>query len=222
MKEEAKKIKVNEIYYTFSGEGSTSGLSVVIIRTTGCNLRCSYCDSVYSYEEGEELTFKEINKRIDYKKYKCSRVLLTGGEPLLAPYCFDLIKYLDTLFFDIILETNGSLPIEKVLPFVKTICMDIKCPSSGMVKKMHWENLEQIRVNQDEVKFIIGNREDYDFAKEIVQRCCAIQRHQFIFSPIWGKMDLATLAKWILDDKLNVRYSLQMHKVIWDKDKRGV
>lgn len=217
-----KKININEIYYTFSGEGKTKGLPVVIVRFAGCNLRCSYCDSKYAYEEGEELTFDEIVKRIKECNNDCYRVLLTGGEPLMSPHCLDLVKYLDIeLSFEVILETNGSLPIKEYLSFTSIICMDVKCPSSGMSDKMNLENLEYI-CEQDEVKFVIGNREDYDFAKNIVMNHSVISTEQCVFSPVWGKIEPKTLAEWILEDKLDVRFSLQMHKVIWDKDKRGV
>ena len=216
-----KKIKINEIYYTFSGEGKTKGLPVVIVRTTGCNLKCSYCDSRYAYEEGTELTFDEIVQKINYEKYKCGRILLTGAEPLMSPYCLDLVKYLDiVLFFDVILETNGSLSIEEVLPFVDIVCMDVKCPSSDMSDKMYWKNLENIR-EQDEVKFVIGDRKDYNFAKDVMKKyCCYVSENQCVFSPVWGKIEPKTLAEWILEDKLDVRFSLQMHKIIWG-DKRG-
>ena len=219
MKEE-KKIKINEIYYTFSGEGETKGLPVVIVRFAGCNLRCDYCDSRYAYEEGEELTFDEIVKRID--KYDHFRVLLTGGEPLAASHCLDFIKYLYSEKFSIILETNGSFLIEEYFPYVDIICMDVKCPSSGMSDKMYLRNLECIR-EQDEIKFVIGNRKDYDFAKDVIRKYYGyVFQSQYVFSPVWGKIEPKTLAEWILEDKLDVRYSLQMHKVIWDKDKRGV
>lgn len=214
-----KKIKINEIYYTFSGEGKTKGLPVVIVRTTGCNLKCSFCDSRYAYEEGEELTFDEVIEKIN--EYNCNRVLLTGGEPLVAPYCLDLVKRLDAEHFVIILETNGSFSIKDYFPYVDIICIDIKCPSSGMTELMCWENLEYIGGEQDEVKFVIGSREDYDFAKGIVKKYnYCINNEQFVFSPVWGKIEPRTLAEWILEDRLDVRFSLQEHKVIWG-DKRG-
>lgn len=214
-----KKIKINEIYYTFSGEGKTKGLPVVIVRFAGCNLRCSYCDSKYAYEEGEELTFDEIVKKIDEYK-NAYRVLLTGGEPLMSPYCFALVEHLAAENFSIILETNGSFPIEKYFPYVDIVCMDVKCPSSGMVEMMYLRNLECIR-GQDEIKFVIGNKEDYDFAKRIIVTG-NVDSGQCVFSPVWGKIEPKTLAEWILEDQLDVRFSLQEHKVIWDKDKRGV
>lgn len=215
------KVKINEIYYTFSGEGKTKGLPVVVVRLTGCNLRCSFCDSVFAYEEGEMLTFDEIVKRI--KKYNCNRVLLTGGEPLTNPMCLDLVERLKVEHFFIILETNGSLAIAKFLMNIDMFCIDIKCPSSGMTELMCWENLEYIGGGEDEVKFVIGDRKDYDFAKGIVKEYNhRIDNEQFVFSPVWGKIEPKQLAEWMLEDKLDVRYSLQMHKVIWDKDKRGV
>lgn len=215
------KVKINEIYYTFSGEGKTAGMPVVIVRMTGCNLRCSYCDSQYSYEEGEELTFDEVVKRI--KKYNCNRVLLTGGEPLVNSLCLDLVERLKVEHFFIILETNGSLSIEKFLLHIDMFCIDIKCPSSGMTELIYWENLECIGRTGDEIKFVIGDRKDYEFAKGIVKKYNhCIDNEQFVFSPVWGKIEPKQLAEWMLEDKLDVKYSLQMHKVIWNKDKRGV
>lgn len=222
--DKVKKVKINEIYYTFSGEGETAGIPVVIVRMTGCNLRCSYCDSQYSYEEGEILTFDEIVKRID--KYNCSRVLLTGGEPLTSPHCLDFVKHLSR-FYTVLLETNGSLSIKEFLPHVELVCLDIKCPSSGMDKLIHWENFKYLSEyddqNQYEIKFVIGDRKDYEFAKDIVIKYSdQISRCHYLFSPVWGKIEPKQLAEWMLEDKLDVNYSLQIHKVIWDKDKRGV
>lgn len=214
-----KKIKINEVYYTFSGEGKTKGLPVVIVRTTGCNLKCSYCDSRYAYEEGEELTYDEVVKRIN--QYNCRRILLTGGEALIVPNCLDFVEYLRMEHaFDIILETNGSCSIKKYLPWVDIVCMDIKCPSSGMHHYIHWKNLEYIR-DQDEIKFVISDRKDYDFAKSIIEKYQDfLFNSQYVFSPVWGKIEPKTLAEWILEDRLDVRFSLQEHKVIWG-DKRG-
>lgn len=220
MNEEIKKIKINEIYYTFSGEGKTKGLPVVIVRTTGCNLKCSYCDSKFAYEEGEELTFDEIIQKIKECSLFCNRILLTGSEPLFAPNCFDFIKFIHGVGKEIILETNGSFSIYKYLPYIKTICMDVKCPSSGMEGKTHWLNFNYLRP-QDEVKFVIGNFEDFTYARTVVLKYQnRINQSQCVFSPAWGKIEPRALAEWILDDQLDVRFSLQEHKVIWG-DKRG-
>jgi len=223
MKEGTKRIKVNEIYYTFSGEGKTKGLPVVIVRLTGCNLRCSFCDSKWAYKEGKIMTFNKIASEISKYRY-CKRVLLSGGEPLQSPNCFDLVKFINKeLDKDIILETNGSLSIYKYIPYISVVCMDVKCPFSGMEKGMCWTNFYYLRPC-DEIKFIIGDREDYDYAKMVILKYNSqtIKQEQYVFSPVWGKMDPKTLAEWILKDQLDVRYSLQMHKIIWDKDKRGV
>jgi 7-carboxy-7-deazaguanine synthase len=187
------KLKINEIYYTLSGEGKTSGTRIIVIRTTGCNLRCNYngkgfCDTPYAYNQGKEMSINDILNQV--KKYNCKNILLSGGEPLLDPTSFVLV----------------------------TFSMDIKCPSTGMTEKMCWINLKDIR-QDDEVKFVIANKNDYNFAKKIITNFNI--KGSILFSPVWEKLNPKDLAKWILKDNLNVKLSLQIHKIIWG-NKRGV
>ncbi|MCK4357836.1 MAG: hypothetical protein KAW92_03710, partial [Candidatus Cloacimonetes bacterium] len=167
-----------------------------------------------------ELKTNEIIQKIKECSLFCNRILLTGSEPLFAPNCFDFIKFIHGVGKEIILETNGSFSIYKYLPYIKTICMDVKCPSSGMEGKTHWLNFNYLRP-QDEVKFVIGNFEDFTYARTVVLKYQnRINQSQCVFSPAWGKIEPRALAEWILDDQLDVRFSLQEHKVIWG-DKRG-
>jgi 7-carboxy-7-deazaguanine synthase len=214
------KLKINEIYYTLSGEGKTSGTRIIVIRTTGCNLRCNYngkgfCDTPYAYNQGKEMSINDILNQV--KKYNCKNILLSGGEPLLDPTSFVLVEKLYNNGYFILIETNGSIPIQKYLAYV-TFSMDIKCPSTGMTEKMCWINLKDIR-QDDEVKFVIANKNDYNFAKKIITNFNI--KGSILFSPVWEKLNPKDLAKWILKDNLNVKLSLQIHKIIWG-NKRGV
>ena len=210
-------LKVNEIFYSIQGESTFAGLPCVFIRLTGCNLRCVYCDTEYAFYEGTDKSVDEIIEAI--KKYNCNLVEVTGGEPLMQNESLELMRRLCDLNFEVMLETDGSLPIKEVDNRVKII-MDLKCPSSGMMKKNLYGNIEHLK-HIDEVKFVIGSREDYDWSKEIITKN-DLQKNTVLMSVVFGKLDPVTLAGWILEDKLNVRFQLQMHKFIWEPDKRGV
>ena len=208
-------MKINEIFYSIQGEGKWTGLPNIFIRTTGCNLRCSYCDTKYAYDEGSEKNIKDILKEI--KKFPCNNICITGGEPLLQS---DILKFLEVLIkkkYSICLETNGSISIEAVTKFpTLLISLDIKCPSSNMNEKMEFKNIELLRPN-DQIKVIIKNEVDYNYAKDIITNYkpdCSI-----FFQPVWGTSP-NSLAKWILKDGLKVRLGLQLHKIIWG-EKRG-
>jgi 7-carboxy-7-deazaguanine synthase len=211
-------LKVNEIYHSIQGESSKSGLPCVFVRLTYCNLRCTYCDTEYAFYEGEDKSIEEI--LIEVKKYKCNLVEVTGGEPLVQKESLDLMKRLCDEGFDVMLETGGSLSIKDVDERIM-IVMDLKCPSSNMERKNLYENINFLKP-KDELKFVIGNREDYDWSKEIISRYDFQNKSEILFSVVFGELEPVILVDWIIEDKLDVRYQLQMHKYIWHPETKGV
>jgi len=211
-------LTVNEIFYSIQGESSFTGMPCVFVRLTYCNLRCSYCDTEYAFYEGSQMSIQEVIDEV--KKFSCNLVEITGGEPLMQSESLKLMKQLNEEGYCVLLETGGSLPIEDVDPGVKII-MDLKCPSSGMMGKNRLENLRFIK-SGDEVKFVIGNSEDYLWAKDIIRKYDLTGKAAVLFSPVFGVLNPDILAKWILGDKLNVRLQLQIHKYIWNPEMRGV
>ena len=213
-----KKLKVNEIYYSIQGESSLSGLPCIFIRLTYCNLRCNYCDSEYAFYEGENYTVKEILQEI--KKYNCNLVEVTGGEPLLQSECIKLLNALDKNKYDVMLETSGSLPIKDVPENVKKI-IDFKCPSSNMKHKNLWEIIDDIN-KKDEVKFVIGDKNDFKWALNKIKTYDLEQKCSILFSSVFDKMKYQKVVEWILNSNINARFQLQIHKHIWQKEERGV
>jgi 7-carboxy-7-deazaguanine synthase len=211
-------LKVNEIYYSIQGESSKSGLPCVFVRLTYCNLRCTYCDTEYAFYEGEDKSIAEIINEV--KKYNCKLIEVTGGEPLVQKECLELMKKLCDEGFDVMLETGGSLPIKDVDNRV-LIIMDLKCPSSKMEKKNLYENIDYLKP-KDELKFVIGNREDYDWSKKIISEYDLKNNSKILFSVVFGELEPVSLVNWIIEDKLDVRYQLQMHKYIWHPEEKGV
>jgi 7-carboxy-7-deazaguanine synthase len=213
-------LKVNEIFYSIQGESSYAGRPCVFVRLTGCNLRCSYCDTRYAYEEGEDLEIGEIINRIT--SYRCRLVEITGGEPLIQKDTSLLIQQLLDLGFEVLLETNGSMDISVIDNRCVKI-LDIKCPSSGEAKRNDLENLKRLQP-KDEIKFAIGSKEDYDYAKNILSFMNRADGNikPPLLSPVYGRMNPELLAQWILADHLDVRMQIQLHKVIWGSEARGV
>lgn len=211
-------LKVNEIYYSVQGESTKAGLPCVFIRLTFCNLRCTYCDTEYAFYNGNDLEISDIISSV--KKYNCKLVELTGGEPLVQKESLELMKQLCDEGFEVMLETSGSLSTKDVDERVKVI-LDFKCPSSGMLKKNLYENINYLKPI-DEVKFVIGSREDFDWSKELISKYQLNKKCEVLFSVVFGKLTAEELVKWILEENLNVRFQLQMHKVIWEPMKRGV
>ena len=213
---------VNEIFYSIQGEGTLAGLPCVFIRLQGCELRCSWCDTPYALEIKSEqirMNGKEIAERID--EYKCKLVLFTGGEPLNQQNVTTLMDHLIGCGYSVTLETNGHLDISKVNPLVKKV-MDLKCPSSGMDSFNKFENFQYL-TNIDELKCVIADREDYEFAKKIIEKFEIVPKvESVLFSPVFGKIEPREIVQWILEDGLQVRFQLQLHKLIWDPDTRGV
>ena len=219
------QLQVTEIFKSIQGESSLSGTPCVFIRLTGCNLRCRYCDTVYAYEGGDWLSIDDILSKVD--DYKCDLVEITGGEPLLQNGVYLLISALLKTGKSILIETNGSIDIERVQGFKGLriqglkIIMDIKCPDSGMSERMNWRNLDKL-YNNDEVKFVISSRGDYDWSKEIIKKNSLADRCHILMSPVYDNLTAEELSGWILNDNLNVRLNLQIHKYIWGESVKGV
>ena len=211
-------LRVNEIYHSIQGESSKSGLPCVFVRLTYCNLRCTYCDTEYAFYEGEDKSIEKILNEV--KKYNCKLVEVTGGEPLVQKETLELMKRLCNEGFDVMLETGGSLPIKDIDERV-LIIMDLKCPSSKMEKKNLYENINFLKPT-DELKFVIGNREDYDWSKKIISEYDLKDKSKILFSVVFGELEPVSLVNWIIEDKLDVRYQLQMHKYIWHPEEKGV
>lgn len=209
---------VNEIFYSIQGESTHVGRPCVFVRLAYCNLRCSYCDTAYAFNEGSGKNVEEVLSEI--RRYSAHLVEVTGGEPLMQPDVHPLMTALCDLGYEVLLETGGSLDIEPVDGRVKRI-VDFKCPSSGMAKKNLWRNAGLLR-SGDEVKFVIGTREDFDWAVERVREHHLPERVTVLFSPVFGELEPRLLAGWILSLDLPIRMQLQMHKYIWEPTARGV
>ena len=211
-------LKINEIYYSIQGESSFTGLPCIFIRLTYCNLRCSYCDSEYTFYEGNDMSINQILDKI--REYPCKLVEVTGGEPLVQKECIELLQKLVELNYNVLLETSGSLTIKNVPNQVINI-IDFKCPTSKMEKKNLWDNINYLK-NGDEVKFVIGDREDYDWAKRKIKKYGIEDKCSILMSPSYNQIQEKELVKWILEDNLNVRFQIQLHKKIWPEEEKGV
>jgi len=212
------KLKINEIYYSIQGESSYMGKPCIFIRLTYCNLRCSYCDSEYTFHEGSNMTIDEIIDKI--QNYPCKLVEVTGGEPLFQKECIDLLNKLVDLEYHVLLETSGSLSTKDVPEKVVNI-IDFKCPTSNMKKKNDWENINYLK-SSDEVKFVIGNREDYEWAKGKIEKYDLINKCSVLMSPAYKQIEPKAITEWILKDNLDVRFQIQLHKEIWSEIEKGV
>jgi 7-carboxy-7-deazaguanine synthase len=211
-------LKINEIFKSVQGESSFSGLPCIFIRLTGCNLRCGYCDSEYAFYEGKNMSIDEVMNTIT--PYKIKLVEVTGGEPLLQEEVYPLMDKLLENDYQVLIETGGSLSIAKVPePVIKIV--DIKCPGSGEDSKNNLDNLHHLKVN-DEIKFVILDRNDYEWSRSFLHQHSSNLKAKIILSPVYGKLQLKDLAEWVLEDNLPVRIQTQLHKVIWGKDAIGV
>ncbi|ALA56618.1 7-carboxy-7-deazaguanine synthase QueE [Nitrospira moscoviensis] len=211
-------LRVTEIFHSLQGESTFAGRPCVFVRLTGCPLRCTWCDTEYAFYGGTEQSIDDIIARV--RAYGCPLVEVTGGEPLAQPDAAALLKRLCDEGFTVLLETSGALDAAAVDQRVHII-LDIKCPGSGMAERMHWPNVERLR-SQDEAKFVLQDRADYEWAKDVMIRYGLTERCTVLFSPVFGVLDPQHLAEWILADRLPVRFQLQMHKFIWAPDMRGV
>ena len=211
-------LKVNEIYYSIQGESTHVGRPCIFIRLTYCNLRCTYCDTEYAFYEGKDIEIPEIMAKI--KRWNCNLVEVTGGEPLFQDECIDLLNELTNQNYEVLLETGGSLSISDV-PIEIVRIVDFKCPSSGMEKKNLWSIVNDLQPH-DEVKFVIGDREDFDWAKEMLNKYSLNEKCSILFSPTFCKIDPSLIVEWILEGDIPVRMQLQMHKHIWESEVKGV
>lgn len=218
LRDRVNVMKVCEIFASVQGESTYAGLPCVFVRLTGCNLRCSYCDTKYAYEEGREMSQDEIVEAVQGYGFKL--VEITGGEPLLQPDALSIISRLIGLGFSVLIETNGSADISNVDERA-TIIMDVKTPGSGMSETFRKANFEHLK-KSDELKFVITCRADYEWAKNVVTKFGLSDKCTVLFSPAYGMIQPADLSKWILEDKLPVRLNLQLHKYIYHPDQRGV
>jgi 7-carboxy-7-deazaguanine synthase len=212
-------LTVNEIFHSIQGESTRAGERCVFVRLTACDLRCSWCDTPYAFHEGRKMELAEVLAEVE--RFACSTVEVTGGEPLLQKETPALMRELLARGKTVLVETGGHISLDRVPPGVIRI-MDIKCPGSGESHRMDWTNIDRLQP-RDEVKFVIADRGDYEYARE------ALSRHELadrvtavLFSPVHGVLDARTLAEWVLADRLPVRLQLQVHKYIWAPDTRGV
>lgn len=205
-----KMLKINEIFFSIQGETSYAGFPCIFVRLTGCNLRCSYCDTVYAYDSGFELSIPDIMKQIG--NYNCRLLHITGGEPLLQEDTPALAEEALKNGYTVLLETNGTLDITSLNKEV-VVVMDIKCPSSGETDKNLFSNLSKLDEN-DEIKFVIQDRRDFQWAKEILHKYQPFKCNRIVFTPVFEQLDAGILAEWILQDQLAVRIQLQIHKYL--------
>lgn len=214
----SERLRVTEIYASIQGESTHVGKPCVFVRTTGCNLRCTWCDSAFTFTGGEWRTLDEV---VDQAHgFGIRTVEVTGGEPLLQRNVIPLMQRLVDLGHEVLLETSGSLSIAGV-PEPVHVILDLKPPGSGEDGKNLWSNVALLRPHH-EVKFVLASRADYEWARAAVREHGLDARCTVLFSPVWGAVDLQALAGWIVDDRLPVRFQLQLHKVVWDAEARGV
>lgn len=204
-------LKISEIFHSLQGEATRVGLPTVFVRLTGCPLRCTWCDTTHAFSGGQTMTLAQIVSRV--KQYNTPHVCVTGGEPLAQRQCLTLLRLLADHGFDVSLETSGALDIAAVDPRVARI-MDLKAPGSGESNRNLWQNLTQLGP-RDEVKIIIANRADYDWAKDILASHRPQERCSVLLSPAQDQQNPTELAEWILADQLSVRFQLQLHKLLW-------
>lgn len=211
-------MRITEIFHSIQGESTYSGLPCVFVRTTGCNLRCVWCDTAYAFHGGQEMRLDEILAQV--RGYHCKLVELTGGEPMLQKETPELARQLLHEGFTVLIETSGSLDLSPLDKRVIKI-MDLKCPGSGEAERNYWPNLDILQPH-DQIKFVIKDRRDYDWAVGIIRAHHLEERFPLLFSPVFNVMDYRQLAEWLLADRINARFQLQLHKHIWPPDMRGV
>jgi 7-carboxy-7-deazaguanine synthase len=208
---DTSRLRISEIFFSLQGESATVGYPTVFVRLTGCPLRCQYCDTAYAFTGGEWLSLPDIMGKV--LAYRTRYVTVTGGEPLAQKPCLELLKVLCDAGYQVSLETSGAVEIADVDPRVIKV-MDLKTPGSAEVERNRYENVRHL-TNQDQVKFVICNREDYNWSKEMLKTHDLPARCEVLFSPSQGEQDATELADWILQDQLPVRMQIQLHKVLW-------
>ena len=210
------RLRVNEIFSSIQGESTSTGIPTTFVRLTGCPLRCQYCDTAYAFTEGQWMSLEQIGARVD--GLGLQHVTVTGGEPLAQKNCLELLRNLCERDYVVSLETSGALDISQVDPRVTRV-MDLKTPASGEVGRNRWENIPYLR-EQDQVKFVLCDRKDYVWAKSVLLEHQLVDRCEVLFSPAFETLEFRQLAEWILEDRLPVRFQLQVHKLLWG-DERG-
>jgi len=211
-------LTINEIFHSIQGESTRAGDPCVFVRLSACDLRCTWCDTEYAFYEGRKMSIDDVVQKVE--SYGCPLVEITGGEPLLQDDVYELMDRLLAGGHRVMLETGGHRPIDRVPRDVIKI-VDVKCPGSGESSKNDWQNLARLAPH-DEVKFVIADRADYEFARDVVCRRLAATARAILFSPVHDRLDPKTLSEWVLADRLPVRIQLQLHKFIWSPTTRGV
>ena len=212
------RLRITEVFHSIQGEASFAGRPCVFVRLTGCQMRCVWCDTAYAFHGGEWRTVDDVVEAV--RAFGCPLVEVTGGEPLLQPGVHPLMSRLCDEGFEVLLETGGGLDIKSVDRRVRRI-VDVKCPGSGEAANNRWENLDDLRAG-DELKFVIADRADYEWARATIAARALTGRCPIHLAPVWGALEPAELAGWILADRLPVRLSLQLHKLLWGPEARGV
>lgn len=210
-------MRITEIFYSIQGESTHAGRRCVFVRLTGCNLRCVWCDSEYTFTGGETVSIEGVLDRV--ARYDCKLVEITGGEPLLQKEAFTLIRELADRGYEVLIETSGSIDITPVDERAKLI-IDVKCPGSGEVDRNLWSNLGKLRPH-DEIKFVLADRDDYEWAKTTIATY-DLQRWTILFSAVWDQLPMKDLAEWMLADAVPARLQTQLHKAIWGAGVTGV
>lgn len=213
-------LRITEIFLSIQGESSHAGRPCAFVRLTGCPMRCVWCDSEYTFYGGERIPFADIFAKLD--EFGCKLVEVTGGEPLAQKNVFPFITKLCDRGFEVLIETGGFVSTEEIDPRAKII-LDVKCPASGEVERNYWPNLEHLRSEMDEVKFVVANMGDWEFAKGIITKYDLENKaKEILISPVYGVKNLAEIAEAVSRSAMKLRLNLQMHKYIWGADARGV
>ena len=214
-------LRVTEIFRSIQGESTHAGRPCSFVRLTGCPMRCTWCDSEYTFTGGERMSVEDVMQKV--RDFGCRLVEVTGGEPLAQREAFTLVRQLCDEGFEVLIETGGFVPTEGLDERAKII-LDVKCPASGEAERNHWPNLERLRADRDEVKFVVADRADWDFAREIIARYDLESRAlSILVSPVWGATDLIDLANHVASSGIgNARMQLQLHKYIWGPEVHGV
>jgi 7-carboxy-7-deazaguanine synthase len=213
-------LRVTEIFRSIQGESTHAGRPCSFVRLTGCPMRCTWCDSTYTFTGGTPISVEDVMRQV--RAFGCQLVEVTGGEPLAQREALTLIERLCDEGYEVLIETGGYISTEGVDERARLI-LDVKCPASGEAERNHWPNLARLRADKDEVKFVVADRADWEFAREVIGRYDLEKRaHAVLISPVWGEMDLRELADLVAASRLKVRLQLQMHKQIWGAEARGV